>query len=72
MHYCGQRDEQERMQGVVRVVKPGSWIMEATFKDGKCHGLQRFIKEVGSYEISHYRDGVLHGSSKRYNADGSE
>ena len=57
MHYFGMRTKKNVMHGIVRIVKPFSWIMEATFKEGKCHGLQRFIKEAGSYEVSQYRDG---------------
>jgi hypothetical protein len=35
--------ETEKEHGIVRIVKPGDWISEQTYKHGRVHGLNRAV-----------------------------
>ena len=47
----------ERKHGVVRVIKRNEFIAEATYKDGKFHGLYRFISD-SMVKVSLYREDI--------------
>ena len=47
----------ERKHGVVRVIKRNEFIAEATYKDGKFHGLYRFISD-STVKVSLYREDI--------------
>ena len=55
---CSGMRKNNKKHGVVRVVRPGKYIIEGTFKNGLAHGLQ-ICYNLSEVTYSRYEEGVL-------------